>query len=176
MRLLEKEGLAGLNTNRIAATAGVSVGTLYQYFPNKEAILDALADREMAALSARVLAAMAAGSGLSAEERVIAVVRAAAESYGGRRAAHRAVMTHSLGRGGNRLAPMFGRLIALLSGRVPATGGPAAPMSETDAFVLTHAFAGVMRAMAGGAGSAGLDREEIERAMARLVLRFVSPA
>ncbi|WP_207943797.1 helix-turn-helix domain-containing protein, partial [Actinomadura sp. KC345] len=32
-------------TNRIAAAAGISPGSLYQFFPNKEAIAEALADR-----------------------------------------------------------------------------------------------------------------------------------
>jgi AcrR family transcriptional regulator len=38
-RILVNEGYDRLNTNRIAEVAGVSVGTLYQYFPTKEAIL-----------------------------------------------------------------------------------------------------------------------------------------
>jgi AcrR family transcriptional regulator len=43
-RILETEGPDALNTNRIASDAGVSVGSLYQYFPNKEAILVALVE------------------------------------------------------------------------------------------------------------------------------------
>ena len=42
-RILDTGGL--LDTNRVAAIAGVSVGTLYQYFPNKEAILGGLVER-----------------------------------------------------------------------------------------------------------------------------------
>ncbi len=38
-RILETEGPRNLTTNRIAENAGVSVGSLYQYFPSKEAIL-----------------------------------------------------------------------------------------------------------------------------------------
>jgi AcrR family transcriptional regulator len=40
--ILEKDGLNGFNTNAIAKKAGVSVGSLYQYFPSKESILVAL--------------------------------------------------------------------------------------------------------------------------------------
>lgn len=38
-RILETQGMAGLNTNLVAEHAGVSVGSLYQYFPSKEAIV-----------------------------------------------------------------------------------------------------------------------------------------
>jgi AcrR family transcriptional regulator len=41
-RVLESKGLDGLNTNLVAQRAGVSVGTLYQYFPGKDAIIVAL--------------------------------------------------------------------------------------------------------------------------------------
>lgn len=41
---IERNGLDGLTTKRIAAAAGLSVGALYEYFPNKEAIVHALAD------------------------------------------------------------------------------------------------------------------------------------
>ena len=37
--IIETEGLPRLNSNRIAAVANVSVGTLYKFFPNKQAIL-----------------------------------------------------------------------------------------------------------------------------------------
>ncbi len=44
-QLLDREGYARLNTNAIAARAGISIGSLYQYFPNKEAICSALIRR-----------------------------------------------------------------------------------------------------------------------------------
>ncbi len=43
--LLSSQGYARTSTNRIAARAGVSVGSLYQYFPNKDAIVAALFER-----------------------------------------------------------------------------------------------------------------------------------
>ncbi|MEP6502941.1 MAG: helix-turn-helix domain-containing protein [Betaproteobacteria bacterium] len=44
-RVLQTEGEAGFTTNRIAERAGFSIGTLYQYFPSKEAIVVALVRR-----------------------------------------------------------------------------------------------------------------------------------
>lgn len=41
-QLFERHGLAGTTTDRIAERAGVSVGSLYQYFPSKEAIVATL--------------------------------------------------------------------------------------------------------------------------------------
>jgi AcrR family transcriptional regulator len=44
-RVLVKEGYERASTNRIAEAAGVSVGSLYQYFPSKEALVSALIER-----------------------------------------------------------------------------------------------------------------------------------
>lgn len=44
-RVLTREGYDRASTNRIATVAGVSIGSLYQYFPNKEALVAALVAR-----------------------------------------------------------------------------------------------------------------------------------
>lgn len=48
VQVFEQYGYAAGTTARIAERAGVSVGSLYQYFPNKDAILVALADQHIA--------------------------------------------------------------------------------------------------------------------------------
>ena len=45
--ILAKDGLEGFTTNRIAERAGVNISSLYQYFPDKMAILEALQRRHM---------------------------------------------------------------------------------------------------------------------------------
>lgn len=44
-RILVKQGFDKASTNRIAEVAGVSVGSLYQYFPSKEALVAAVIER-----------------------------------------------------------------------------------------------------------------------------------
>jgi AcrR family transcriptional regulator len=51
-RLLAAEGPEALTTTRVAAAAGVSVGTLYQYLPDRDAIIDALAAQYLTRLEA----------------------------------------------------------------------------------------------------------------------------
>jgi AcrR family transcriptional regulator len=50
-RILIKEGYDRASTNRIAEVAGVSIGSLYQYFPSKEALVAAVVDRHTQELS-----------------------------------------------------------------------------------------------------------------------------
>lgn len=47
--ILSEDGLEGFTTNRVAERAGVNIASLYQYFPNKSAILEELQARHMAA-------------------------------------------------------------------------------------------------------------------------------
>jgi AcrR family transcriptional regulator len=47
IKLLKRSGASSITTNRIADTAGVSIGSVYQYFPNKQAIFVALHERHI---------------------------------------------------------------------------------------------------------------------------------
>ena len=53
-RVFAERGHAAGTTNHIAAAAGVSVGSLYEYFPNKDAILVALVERQLDAMMAQL--------------------------------------------------------------------------------------------------------------------------
>lgn len=45
VKLLKRDGIDAINTNRVADVAGVSIGSIYQYFPDKRAIFGALHER-----------------------------------------------------------------------------------------------------------------------------------
>jgi AcrR family transcriptional regulator len=57
-RVFRAEGFEA-TTNRIAVLAGVSIGTLYEYFPNKQALLAELAERHVAVADAGISAVLA---------------------------------------------------------------------------------------------------------------------
>lgn len=57
IQILLAEGTARLTTNRVAARAGVSIGTMYQYFPHKRALLYAVLERHLGTLMDEVEAA-----------------------------------------------------------------------------------------------------------------------
>jgi AcrR family transcriptional regulator len=90
-RVLAKRGYAAATTNRIAARAGVSIGSLYEYFPNKDSVLAALFERHTERGGAEVLAAVeaaiAAGGGPRA--LVAALVAALLRSHRGSPELHR---------------------------------------------------------------------------------------
>jgi AcrR family transcriptional regulator len=75
IRVLEREGAQAFTTSRVAERAGVSVGSLYQYFPNKQSILFHLQRQEWDETS-RLLEGILEAEGRDAEERLREAMRA----------------------------------------------------------------------------------------------------
>jgi AcrR family transcriptional regulator len=80
-RILESDGVRGFNTNAIAAKAGVSIGSLYQYFPNKDSIVLALIGGFEKALHDTVVKAVQDGKGKRLKSRLRLVVRALVSAH-----------------------------------------------------------------------------------------------
>jgi AcrR family transcriptional regulator len=74
-QIIGQSGLAAFNTNAVAERAGVSIGTLYQYFDGKDAIMAALIRRTQAERT-EALATVLAGEYVTVAELVRAVVKA----------------------------------------------------------------------------------------------------
>ncbi len=80
-RILVREGFDRASTNRIAQKAGVSIGSLYQYYPSKEALVAAVIDRHNQELMQVVRAALAEVAELPIEEAVRKLVSVAIEAH-----------------------------------------------------------------------------------------------
>jgi AcrR family transcriptional regulator len=74
--ILVKEGYDRLTTNKVAEAAGVSIGSLYQYFPSKEALVSALVDEHVKEISAVLSRELAGSVSESLHERARRLVAA----------------------------------------------------------------------------------------------------
>jgi AcrR family transcriptional regulator len=97
IQILDREGLDAATTTRIAEVAGVSIGSLYQYFSHRDAVLSALQDREFQRTLAFIERVLADGN-LQAEpvETVRAVLRGLSELYASRTGLHRVLAIEGL--------------------------------------------------------------------------------
>jgi AcrR family transcriptional regulator len=80
--VLKREGIAGVTTNRIAEVAGVSIGSVYQYFPDKTAIFTALHDRHAAAIGRLIETRLVEHAESPLEVLVRALVEALVQAHG----------------------------------------------------------------------------------------------
>ena len=74
IQVLLQVGKEQLTTTKVALRAGVSVGTLYQYFPNKSALLKAVAKRHMDEVTEAVELVCQQQRGHSLEEMATALM------------------------------------------------------------------------------------------------------
>ncbi len=147
-RILQQHGSAGLNTNLIAEQAGVSVGTLYQYFPNKDAILIEMARRELTITPEAVLAILRKGSAQTPEQAVRAAVRVILHAFGGRQRLRKVLIETVIAHG---LSGELTRPVEEVARTVAANlrdrgGGAGGELSPERLFVLTRAVVGAVRA------------------------------
>jgi AcrR family transcriptional regulator len=144
-RVLGKESLDGFNTNRVAEVAGISIGSLYQYFPNKSALVATLIERAQARLSEALEQAMAAHRGESLETTLAALVDIAiAQQYGN--AIYAAALDHEERRLplgtmlGASQARMVSTVQALLKEHQERLGGHCSLVVALDCLTITKAL------------------------------------
>jgi len=80
-RILVREGFDRASTNHIAEVAGVGIGSLYQYFPSKEALVAAVIDRHNRKIMQVVRAALTEVTAQPIEQAVRKMVATAIEAH-----------------------------------------------------------------------------------------------
>ena len=163
-RVLERDGAVRFSTTAVAESAGVSIGTLYQYFANKEDLLKAMAGREIGQLLQGIQATLEGPAGYRARPIVRAILRTFWEAPPQRQAAFplllRFVGRTELMAEVKRFTEGLGQDLALK-----------AAMSDEAAFVVTRAVLGVVSAAVSEAHS--LDRQRLEDELVLLILRYL---
>jgi AcrR family transcriptional regulator len=80
-RILAERGYAGTNTNLVAECAGVGVGSVYQYFPNKDALVAALHERHAQQMHEAIDTALAATRPRTLRRHIEAIVHALLQAH-----------------------------------------------------------------------------------------------
>jgi AcrR family transcriptional regulator len=167
-RILEERGLEGYTTNAVAERAGVSIGSLYQYFPGKDAMTVALAEREAAIL---LTAVAAAGKAEDWRAGLIAMIRATVQHQLRRPRLARlldfeAARLPVRDRQAQAAALIHAAIVGLLSRR-------AGRLAE-DADKLGFDIMVIARGLVDSAGARGeTDALDLERRVARAVLGYL---
>ena len=103
-QVLTEVGLEKLSTNKIAKRANVAVGSIYQYFPNKEALVDALVEDRMGQLRTLVRTRMAELESQTFPAATEAMVRAVIDFLAGQSGLVPVLMSRALYASGDGVA------------------------------------------------------------------------
>ncbi len=176
VQVLEREGVDAATTTRIAEVAGVSIGTLYQYFAHRDAIFNALQDREFDRALTLMQGVLSDGNlERTPRETVTAVVRGLAGLYRACPALHRLLAIEGLRVAkAERVYAFDMRVVAIIRHFLAATGAPVR-RKNVDAAAAFVAFQSVRATMLATLleRPPGLSEAELIDEIADLVLRYL---
>ena len=174
-QLLERAEIEQISTNHIAERAGVSIGTLYQYFPNKTAIFVAIAEQDIEQRFNLVAEAIEKADGDLAEDATRQMMRAFIKSFAD--AKHNAALIRVLmatrSTAEARTLPVDA--IAKLLAKAVRRSGATRALTETSAFVLTRAVLWTILTATIDAPHL-LKRQEFEDELVRMVQAMLRPS
>lgn len=132
-QVLADSGYAGLSTNRVAAVAGVSIGSLYRYFAGKNELIEELRARGSADVLADLTGALTAAVTMSARDGVHHILSVLVGAVKRHRAVTTAMIAEApLGAHGNIL-PEVERQLAQMTRLFVAVHAPGLDQAEADA-------------------------------------------
>ncbi|HEX2671719.1 MAG TPA: TetR/AcrR family transcriptional regulator [Polyangiaceae bacterium] len=175
VQVLERQGSDAATTSRIAEVAGVSVGTLYQYFANREAILDALQDREFERATEMMSRVLSRGAYQTDREVARAVIEGLLELHSAAPTLHRVLVVAGLSVTPTERVQAFDmRIIAVVKSFLSLAKVRIRRANlDAAAFVVYQAVRASMLACV-VERPAGLDSETLVDELTDLVLRYLA--
>jgi len=173
-RILDQEGFDAATTTRVAEVAGTSIGTLYQYFSDRDAILDALQDREFERALALIQKVLATGKEVSGREVARALVRGLLVQYAASPGLHRVLAIEGLRLASTERVRVFDlRVVNIIRNFLEMSGLPIRRAKiDAAAFVI---FQSVRASMLGRMLEAppGLDDETLTEELTDMIFRYL---
>lgn len=170
-RILQTQSFSEFNTNAVAKLAGISIGTLYQYFPNKNAILVAMARRELDKVSQKIIDSITIAYTADPSMLAQVVVRALLKAFGGRQLARKVLIEALIANGlSDELSKPIERVIQVIVDQQSQPGREQSiNLSPISLYVMSRALIGVIRS-AVMEQSSYLGTEGLEEELVRLFL------
>jgi AcrR family transcriptional regulator len=168
--ILGDRGWAGLTTNTVAEVAGVSIGSVYQYFPNKLALIEAVRRRHFDDVLATLHAAV--DEGTTRARRVAALVDGMIAVHSRYPAAHRVLLEESpRGTDSRDIHDLFETACQTAYQSIVATNVRGATDRPMAAHVLAGALAGAVHE---AARQGTLNLPELRTELIHLVTSYLS--
>jgi len=173
VRVLDQEGADAATTTRIAEVAGVSVGTLYQYFGNRDSILDALQDREFERATEFMRGALSGTNG-GAAQIARGIIEGLLALYAACPALHRLLVVEGLRvTPTDRVQAFDLRMVSAIRAFLASSGLPIRRSNhDVAAFVVYHSVRATMLARLLEAPP-GLDDRALVEEVTDLVLSYL---
>lgn len=173
-RILDREGAGAATTTRVAEVAGVSIGTLYQYFSHRDALLDALQDREFERTMAMMERVLAGTAHRSPREAARDVVDGLLKLYAAAPGLHRALTLEGLRITPTERVRAFDmRVVSVVRSFLAVSGWPMRRKNlDAAAFVVFQSVRATMLSRLLEAPP-GLDDETITDELTDLILRYL---
>ncbi|MBV8632807.1 MAG: TetR/AcrR family transcriptional regulator [Silvibacterium sp.] len=173
VRLMKREGFGSLTTNRIAEVAGVSIGSVYQYFPDKRAIFIALHERHVEQIDRIIGATLIEHAAASLDTLIHAIVEAMVDAHKGDPELYELLM-HEVPHRADGTADFATRLHGAFRLALSSRGGELKNGRDLDrrAFIVTH----MVESLCHGAvlrRPSGLSLREATEEVVRAVLAYL---
>lgn len=173
VQLLDTGTVGSISTNHIAERAGVSIGTLYQYFPNKTSVLVAVSDRRRQATKKEVIDQLAKVDAETLDETSRQIIRILIKTFSNsHRERQLTILTMTLRSEGQSYTPPIADVASVIAKKIGALLDIKKPQFEIASFVLTRSVMGAIRAALLDAPHLIKERE-FEDQLVRLAMGFL---
>ena len=146
-QLLQKSEIREVSTNHIARKAGVSIGTLYQYFSNKDELMWSLAKREYIRIAIDLIREIDEVSAESIPETSRAIVKLLIARFANRKITKRLgvlVQVRRVQRGGGE-EPLLAAIAEALANKLGLVKRMSLEQTKVFSFILTRSLLGTIR-------------------------------
>jgi AcrR family transcriptional regulator len=172
-QLLENEPASAITTNHISRHAGISIGTLYQYFPNKSAVITALANRGRWLRAMKVINQLATAETDSIDEVTREIIRTLIAVFANSHSDQQLTMLMTIQRLERPTTESpIDDVATVVANTISSILDVPKSQTEFTAYVITRAVMGTIRSTVLDAPHL-LEEQEFEDQLVRLVTGFL---